>query len=229
MPVDAARQRRGIELVSDRLLLVEGKDEVNLFEALIRRSLVDGPDIQVIDVGGKDKNFRRNLMAIRTAAPLRPTLRAIGVVRDADDDAGGAFESVHDSIRDVGYVPPASHGQFSDALPAVGVFIVPDGTEQGAIETICRRSVGTDETAKCVDGYLKCLADHDAMYSRNPDKSFAHAYLAAMKDPMARVGEGASQGVWNFASPAFAELSGFLRRLADEATPSQSTTGPARH
>lgn len=228
MSVDAPRQRRGLELVSDRLLLVEGKDEVNLFEVLIRRSLVGGPDIQVIDVGGKD-NFRRNLMAIRTAAPLRPTLRAIGVVRDADDDAGSAFDSVRDSIRVVGYVPPPSHGEFSDEVPAIGVFIVPDGTEQGAIETICRRSVGTDETAKCVDGYLKCLADHDAMYSRNPDKSFAHAYLAAMKDPMARVGEGASQGVWNFASPAFAELSGFLRRLADEATHSQPTADRARH
>lgn len=204
---------------SDLLLLVEGKDEVNLFEALVRRSLVDGPDIQVIDVGGKD-NFRRNFMAIRTAASARPTLRAIGVVRDADDDARGAFDSVCHGIRSANYEPPASHGEFSDALPAIGVFVVPDGTERGAVETICRRSVQGDDTAMCVEEYLRCLEHHHATHSRNVDKSFAHAYLAATLDPMARVGEGALQGVWDFGSPAFAELSEFIRQLADAQTPS---------
>ena len=53
-----------------------------------------------------------------------------------------------------------------------------------------------------------------AMYSTNVDKSFAHAYLAAMRDPLARVGEGALQGVWDFGSPAFSELVGFLRVFA---------------
>ena len=49
---------------------------------------------------------------------------------------------------------------------------------------------------------------------KQDDKTFAHAYLAAMGDPVARLGEGARQGVWDFTSPAFSELSGFLRSLA---------------
>ena len=52
------------------------------------------------------------------------------------------------------------------------------------------------------------------MQSTNEDKSFAHAYLAAMEDPVARVGEGARQDVWDFESAAFAELSDFVRKLA---------------
>ena len=48
----------------------------------------------------------------------------------------------------------------------------------------------------------------------NHDKTFAHAYLAAMDDPVARVGEGARQGVWDFESEAFSGLTGFLRDLA---------------
>ena len=50
-----------------RLLLVEGKDEVNLFLALIRDCFDDDPGIQVIDVGGKDK-FSRNLRAVRDSS-----------------------------------------------------------------------------------------------------------------------------------------------------------------
>lgn len=42
----------------------------------------------------------------------------------------------------------------------------------------------------------------------------AHAYLASRRDPVARVGEAARQGVWNFDHPAFADLDKFLLRLA---------------
>ena len=144
-----------------RLLLVEGRDEVNLFRALIRDCFDDDPGIQVIDAGGKGK-FSRNLRAIQTAATAAPALQSIGVVRDAD----------------------------------------------------CRRSRRGNVTAACVDEYLKCLEERDATSSKNADKSFAHAYLAATEDPVARVGEGALQGVWDFASRAFAPLAQFLHQLA---------------
>ena len=213
MPADAASGRRGTRIRSDRLLLVEGRDEVNLFDALMKHCLDAEPAVQVIDAGGKDR-LPNNLRALSTAAAARPSLRAIGVVRDADDDAAGAFGSVCDHIRNVGYEPPAVHGEFSVATPSIGVFIVPDGEAPGAVETLCRRSRAGDDVSGCVDEYMKCLHEHEAMRSTNVDKTFAHAYLAAMGDPVARVGEGALQGVWDFGSPAFSELSGFLRRLA---------------
>ena len=196
-----------------RLLLVEGRDEVNLFRALIRGCFDDDPGIQVIDAGGKDQ-FRRNLRSIQIAATSAPALQSIGVVRDADEDPGAAFASVCDGIRRANYEPPVNHGEFSNGTPAIGVFIVPNGTEPGAIETLCRRSRQGNVTAACVDEYLKCLQERHATSSRNPDKSFAHAYLAATQDPMARVGEGALQGVWDFASPAFAPLARFLHQFA---------------
>ena len=213
MPQDAETGRRSLEITSDRLLLVEGKDEINLFDELMKHCFGAEPTVQVIDAGGMRK-FPNRLRAIQTAGRARATLRAIGVVRDADNDAVGAFRSVCDHIRNVGYEPPAAHGEFSNATPSIGVFIVPDGEEPGAIETLCRRSRDGDEVAKCVDQYLNCLAGNEAMRSTNEDKSFAHAYLAAMEDPVARVGEGAKQGVWDFESAAFAELSEFVRKLA---------------
>ena len=202
-----------LSIKSDRLLLVEGRDEVNLFNALIWHSLGDESNIQVIDAGGKDQ-FPTSLQAIRTEAKTRPAFRSFGVVRDADDNPTGAFQSVCAHLRNVEYEAPQSHGTFSNASPSVGVFIVPDGIECGTIEALCRRSVEDSNIAQCVEQYLECLATHDVIASTNREKSFAHAYLAAMRDPVARVGEGAQRGVWNFDSPAFQEILCFIRDLS---------------
>ena len=102
MPADATSGRHGTRIRSDRLLLVEGRDEVNLFDALMKHRLDAEPPVQVIDAGGKDR-FPKNLRALHTAARARPSLLAIGVVRDADDDAAGAFRSICDHVRNVGY------------------------------------------------------------------------------------------------------------------------------
>lgn len=96
-----------------------------------------GPGIQVMDIGGKT-TLGRNLRTVYTAAPSRPSLRAIGIVRDADTGAADSFKSVCDSVRQAGYTPPAAHADFSDASPSIGVFIAPDGSKPGSIETICR-------------------------------------------------------------------------------------------
>ena len=211
MAAGAGSGRPKLEIVADRLLLVEGRDEANLFDALIRHHFGGErrSEIQVVDAGGRDR-FPGNLNAIALASR---NVRAVGAVRDADDDAGGAFRSICGHLRNAGYAPPAAHGGFSDATPAVGVFIVPDGNAPGAVETLCRRSREGDPASGCVEGYMSCLDGRGAMRSGNRDKTFAHAYLAATDDPVARVGEGALQGVWDFDSDAFADLADFLREL----------------
>ena len=203
-----------IEILEDRLLLVEGRDEFHLLGKLIETCFSDNePRIQVMDIAGKTTLGTR-LKAMHADALSRPSLRSIGIVRDADTSATASFQSVRDSVEQAGYAAPPAHAEFSDASPSIGIFIVPDGNEPGAIEAICRRSVQDDEAARCVDAYIECLATHNALNSTIPDKTFAHAYLAATNDPVARVGEGALQGVWNFQSPAFANLRKFIHDLA---------------
>ena len=202
-----------IKILEDRLLLVEGKDELNLFEQLIEDCFSRNPGIQVLPIGGKTR-LRTNMKTLYTAALSRPSLRAIGIVRDADKKAADSFKSVRSSVQRAGYKPPPIHAGFSDANPSIGIFIVPDGSGPGAIETICRQSVQVDPAAKCVDEYMDCLKTHNALKSEIPDKTFAHAYLAALSDPVARVGEGAKQGVWDFQAPAFDDLRKFICDLA---------------
>ena len=103
------------KLEADFLLLVEGQDEVNLFRTFLKHCLKDeGQQVQVLEVGGKDQ-FRKRFALIMSDAQTRPTFRSVGVVRDADDNAQSSFQSVCDSIRNVGYQPPTKHGEFSDA------------------------------------------------------------------------------------------------------------------
>lgn len=204
-----------LEIRTDRLLLVEGRDEINLFTAMIRDCFDARDIIQIIDAGGKDR-FSERLESIVLAASGKVVLQAIGVVRDADDNARGSFDSVCHSVSSAGCVPPELHGEFSDSLPSIGVFIVPDGASTGAIETVCRHSLQGGNVARCVDEYLRCLTRYDAMRSRNEDKSFAHAYLAAMPNPVARVGEGALRRYWNLESPSFAPLRRFVRDLGSK-------------
>lgn len=204
-----------LHITSDRLLLVEGQDEVYLFNALIKHCPGSQSVIQVIEVGGKDQFFKK-LEAIKIETKTRPTFRSVGVVRDADDSPERAFQSVCNHLRRVGYKAPDSHGTFSDASPSVGIFIVPNGTESGAIETLCRRSVEGLDAARCVEQYLDCLVRYNAMNSTNQDKSFAHAYLASMREPVARVGEGAQRGFWDLESAAFAEVLGFIQTLSSQ-------------
>ena len=140
MPAEGRGRQSRPRLEADLLLLVEGRDEVNLFDKFVQHCLDDdAQSVQVLEVGGKEQ-FRRQLALIKTAARARPTLRAIGVVRDADDSARSSFQSVCDSIRSVGYEPPGAHGEFSNAELPIGVFIVPDGSRGGAIETLLRFS-----------------------------------------------------------------------------------------
>lgn len=202
-----------VRITCERVLLVEGTDEVNLLGALMRRRFgrETAAAAQIIAVGGRSR-FRGQLRAIVTAAE-RLTLRAVGVLRDADSDARAAWASVRDAVEESNLRAPDAHGRFSDGLPAVGVFIVPDGRAPGALETLCMQSVAGTPGGDCVEQYLACLDESGDLASTNRDKSFAHAWLASRRDPVARVGEAAKQGEWNFDHPAFTPLARFVERL----------------
>lgn len=202
-----------LRVTSERVLLVEGTDEVNLVQALMRHRFGSetASAAQIIAAGGRSR-FRERLRAVVTAAE-RLTLRAVGVLRDADSDARAAWDSVRDAVEASNLRAPDAHGGFSDGLPAVGVFIVPDGRAPGALETLCAQSVAGTPGGGCVEQYLDCLDRGGALASTNRDKSFAHAWLASRRDPVARVGEAAKQGEWNFDHPAFTPLARFVERL----------------
>ena len=204
-------------VTSDRLLLVEGQDEKNLSAAMLAHWDIRG--VQVVAVGGKD-GFAPGLEALMLAAEAggRPPF-AIGVMRDADDSPDSALQSVTSALRVAGLATPDSHGAFAPGPPSVGVFILPDGESQGAIEDLCWASVEDTSAARCSADYLECLRGAAALRSKNAAKTLVHAYLAAQEEPYARAGEGALKGYWPFDHPAFAPLKEFARHVASGERP----------
>ncbi|MDE0391473.1 MAG: hypothetical protein OXI57_05315 [Rhodospirillales bacterium] len=96
-----------LEVVENHLLLVEGRDETNLLTGLIRHCFADFErevKVQIEEVG--KESFRGRFGALTRAARKTAAIQAIGIVRDADEDASGAFASVCSAVSSFDYVPP---------------------------------------------------------------------------------------------------------------------------
>lgn len=191
------------------VMMVEGKDEVNFFDAMLRHLQIGDCEIQ--DVGGKDQ-FSVKAPALLRRSGLRDLLAAVAVVRDADADANGAFRSARDILRKEGLAVPERMGEYSSGKPRVGIYIMPGSGETGMLEDLCLRSVEAHPAMLCVHGFMDCVQGAGLMIG-NPAKARAQAFLSAMPEIVQSVGVAAQRGYWSFASDEFSELRQFVRGL----------------
>ena len=84
------------DVESEVLLLVEGTDEVRFFYALLK-SLGIG-HIQIASVDGKD-HFAPVLKNVLMTSRNYQRLRRLVLVRDADDNAQAAFQSLRSALN----------------------------------------------------------------------------------------------------------------------------------
>jgi len=194
-------------------IIGEGVDEQGLFSA-ITRIFEYSSAFQVAAIGGKTR-LKSNLSGL-VKQPGSDQLEAIAILRDADDDARAAFDSVRNVVAASGLVPPLRHGEFSTSTPRVGIFILPDGARPGMLEDLCIDSVRTKPGFPCVQYFLECVR-REGLVPKNRTKAEAHAWLAAQEPTGRRVGEAAgATGGWDLSHPAFEPLISFLRRMAEE-------------
>ncbi len=194
---------------SPRLLIVEGSDELLLLNAA-RSRVADFPTVQIHTLDGKDalKKFLDSLRSMDGFSGLQ----WIAILRDADDSASAAFDSVAKAVRGAGFEAPLAHAEYSSGIPRVGVFIVPDGDSPGMLETLCVSSVRNSPGMECVNEFLKCAKRAD-LSPKTPEKAQAYAWLAIQSNPGKRVGEGAEFNSWDLAHPDFSGLWNFLRQM----------------
>lgn len=191
-----------------KVLAVEGKDEVNFFEALLKHLGI--VDFETRDVGGKDK-FKKKLPGlVKTRGFL--DVEVLVVVRDADNDPDAAFDSVRDVLRSQKLEPPDRMNQFSDGNPRIGVFIMPGNSDTGMLEDLCLKTVEKHPAMECVNAFIDCASGLN-----NPPKIVAKAkaqvFLAAMPKIANSVGVGAQKGYWNFNSDELNDLRSFMDTL----------------
>ena len=192
---------------------MEGQDDRRFFEALLKHYGI--PDFQVLQIAGAS-NLSRRLDALRSAEEFG-TVTALGVVRDANGNRDGAFQSVHDALRAAGFPVPSKPLVLADGQPRVSVMIMPpDEVKAGRmLEDLCLAAVADDPAIQCVDEYFKCL-DQQGI-SQNEiviPKARLHAFLASRERPGLRLGEAADKNEIPLKSPVFKPVTDFLRQLA---------------
>ncbi len=196
-------------LTKKRLLVVEGKDEINFSQKLLEYiGISDIVDIR--DAGGKNK-FKVLMPALSLASGFR-SLEKIAIIRDADGNAIDAFKSVTGVLKKIGLPTPKRPGEFSSGSPSVGVFIMPDNCSDGMLEDLCLESVKDDEAMECVDNFIACTQTLKER-PKNISKAKVQVFLAAKPEIVNSIGLAAQNRYWNFNSEEMQPLINFLKQL----------------
>ena len=198
------------QITHRNLLVVEGKSARIFFEAfLVHLGLSN--DVQVQDFQSRDN--RAAMIRALSATPGFADVSSFGVVIDAEDNPAGTLESLRHHLGQAALPIPAVHAKFAAGRPRVGFFILPDGSSQGMLETLCLRAVATDPSMPCIDEFFYCLTVHGVTAPQNPTKARTHAFLASRVRSEFQVGSAARAGIWPWTSDAFSEAREFLTSL----------------
>lgn len=165
-------QPKGIQ--SRVQLLVEGNDQRNFFEAFIEHLSLT--DIQIRNFGGVP-DLRDFLPALVNAAGFRDIVQSVGIVRDAEASAQGAFQSVQDSLENAGLSVPSRPEDRAGGNPAVTVLILPDNSRPGMLETLLNETFVDTPEETCINAFFDCVEAIPTVSITNPDKARAYAYL----------------------------------------------------
>lgn len=168
--------------------------------------------VQIVPMEGKDE-LRVKMKALVETPGFRGVV-SLGVVRDADSDPHGAFQSVCDSLRYVGLSLPARCLESFGTNPRVSIMLMPKNNTPGMLEDLCLESVRTDPAFLCMEQYFECLQSKNLPRPREISKAKIHAFLASREKPDLRLGVAAENGYWPFNNETFQELKGFLRLVS---------------
>jgi len=200
-------------ITSKKVLAVEGADEKNFFDSLLKHMNITDFDIR--EVGGKDQ-FKNKLPALKKASGFfnadgSPFVTHLAIVRDKN--SGDAFRSIANILQKENLTPPEKHGKFSPGNPKIGIFIMPGKKIKGTmLEDLCLKTVENNPAMRCVNEFASCVSTLPTP-PKNASKAKAQAFLAAQPEVVDSTGLGALRHYWDFNSPALDELKNFLNHL----------------
>ncbi len=190
-------------------LLVEGNDQRNFFEALVKDMYRD--DIQVQNFGGV--NDLRTFLSLWSRLLDSSKIRSVGIVRDAEISAQAAFQSVQGALKNAGLDVPDRPRQLTNSSPNISVLILPDDNNSGMLETLLCRTFTDTQMNSCINEFFECIQTATTSKLHRPDKARAHAYIVTQRDPHISVGVAALRGYWTLDHPALSSVRQFLQTL----------------
>jgi hypothetical protein len=203
-----------VRIEKSHVLVVEGKDEELFFTALIDsfKNELNLPDIQILPIGGKT-NLPRNLKAL-VNSPGFSKIISLGIVRDADENARAAFQSICSALKFVGLPVPPAPMVSTGSNPSVAAFVLPGEDKPGALEDLCLEAFQGEPVMSCVKEYFECLQNAGICLPHQFSKAMLQVLLASFREAGKRLGEAAQAGYLRLSSDTFQCLRDFLCLLA---------------
>lgn len=150
---------------SKRVILCEGKDEVDVLCGIRQRRNLGDADVEILDAKG-----RTNLLTLLGDLPYvsgGSQVKLVSVVLDAED-LGGRDRALMDSLA-------AAAEQAGWVLK---LYVLPDANTPGSFESLIRRAAtGQSPEATCADAWTGCI-DMAGWTTAQKDKAWSHVWLA---------------------------------------------------
>lgn len=169
---------------SERLLLVEGSDDLHVLWHLSERQ--SSPPSFCIDDKGSDIALLESIIP-ETRVEDR---KALGIMIDANDTLSSRWDALSDRLRSEGLQPPAVPDLNGTIIatpekPKVGIWLMPDNQSPGELEDFIAQMIPTNDpvwplSTRYVDG----IPIRDRKFrERKILKARIHAWLAVRAEP----------------------------------------------
>lgn len=196
-------------ITKNKLVLVEGKDELSVLEYFLNQLQLE--DLQVFDICGKTQFDSRLKILIRQ--PDFSKVTSIGIVRDADLNYESTMQSSmqilqNNNLNIVNNKTPSS--------PRILIFLMPGNKKNGCIEELFLSSKSNSPIMTCIDDYFICISKNlNAIPSSDKLSKAKTSVLLASNplDPDKRFGESVKAGFWDTNSSKFSEFISFLKLI----------------
>jgi hypothetical protein len=174
----------GTRLEKPKVLLVEGKDEEIFFKELLTYiNIID--DFTILSAKGKDK-FGNYLKTLINELENYENVTSIGIIRDADNNPKGAFDSICSALQSANLPYPSKTTECIDGTPKtpkICVMILPGEGRCGMLEDLCLQSVKDSQVMNCVENYFECIKESvsENDFPNNVSKANVCAFLSGME------------------------------------------------
>ena len=199
-------------------IVCEGVNDSEVIKRLAEQENIDGVNLE--HMGGNSGLLPTKLYSIASRRNFN-ALPALAVVLDANGDPVNALSTVCDELGKIVPLgqPSLKHDEVREVkwekrVIRVGVFIMPGGGRNGALEELILPTVPADLT-KCIHDFRECArkAGKGAAVKKESKKT-AQALLSALPKHCINLADAAEQGMIDFNHDAFNGLKKFIRELA---------------
>lgn len=201
------------ELEKDKLLIVEGKDELSFFQSFIDEMQDLNPDnIDMVDVGGKN-DFGTKIKDLKKV-PGFDSVKNIGIFRDSHQNPSKAFNETKDIAKTCNLPIPENHSRsYEKRGQNLLVGLLPKPSSKGELEHLCIMSVSNKVTYSHTEDFIESVKNHYQNELKKEHKAKALGYIAARKHHIRDFRHGCHERVWNYDDDCFNYLKKCLRSI----------------